>query len=177
MAHDRQGPGAHEGAPGAITFTVRYTKDHCLAAAWRYWQRRLGFRYALELAIGCGLLVLATQGPYRWIEVALMIAVGAFALVGAGVFFIHWYRARAGLALLDPPTSTWTLTEDAISQRSSLGESAIAWSGLLGVWRFDDLWILVWGKDVYSTIPLAQLPRDARQMIERRARETGAVVR
>jgi hypothetical protein len=160
-----------------IVFTVRYTREHCLAAAWRYWQRRLGFRYALELAIGAGLLVLATQGPYRWLEVALMIAVGLFALVGAAYFLIHWLRALQGLAALDPPESTWTLTEDAIAQKSSLGESAIAWPSLLGVWRFPDLWILVWGKDVYSTIPAANLPRDARALIERRARETGAVVK
>lgn len=174
MAEERAGAG---GGPAPIVFTVRYTKEHCLAAAWRYWQRRLGFRYALELAIGSGLLALATQGPYRWIEIALMIAVGVFALVGAAYFFIHWIRARQGLAALDPPESTWTLTEEAIGQRSSLGESAIAWPSLLGVWRFPDLWILVWGKDVYSTIPTAHLPRDARALIERRARETGAVVK
>jgi hypothetical protein len=174
MAEERAGAG---GGPEAIVFTVRYSKDHCLAAAWRYWQRRLGYRYALELAIGTGLLVLATQGPYRWLEIALMIAVGVFALVGAAYFFIHWLRALQGLASLNPPVSTWTLTEEFIGQRSSLGESALAWPGLLGVWRFPDLWILVWGKDVYSSIPAAQLPREARAMIERRARETGAVVK
>jgi hypothetical protein len=166
-----------EFAPGAVTFTVRYTKEHCLATAWRYWQKRLGYRYALELAIGCGLLVLATQGPYRWIEVALMIAVGAFAVLGAALFFIHWYRALAGLSALDPPTSTWILTEEGIVQRSSLGESAIAWERLPEVWRFDDLWLLIWGRDVYSTIPAAHLPRDARQMIERKVKAAGGVLR
>jgi hypothetical protein len=160
-----------------IVFTVRYSREHCLATAWRYWQRRLGYRYALELAIGTGLLVLATQGPYRWLEIAIMVAVGLFALLGAAIFFIHWLRARQGLAALDPPQSTWTLTEEAIAQKSNLGESAIGWESLLGVWRFDDLWILVWGKDIYSTIPTAQLPREARAMIERRAKETGAVVK
>jgi hypothetical protein len=170
-------PAGEAGGAQPIVFTVRYTKEHCLASAWRFWQRRLGYRYALELAIGGGLLVLATQGPYRWLEIALMIAVGVFAVLGAAHFFIHWLRALQGLAALNPPESTWTLTEERIAQRSSLGESAITWPGLLGVWRFDDLWILVWGKDVYSTIPTSQLPRDARQMIERRARETGAVVK
>ena len=160
-----------------VVFTVRYTKAHCLASAWRFWQRRLGYRYALELLIGAGLIVLATQGPYRWLEIALMVAVGVFAFLGAAIFLVHWLRARQGLAALDPPETTWTLTEEAIAQRSSLGESAIAWAGLLGVWRFDDLWILVWGKDVYSTIPTAQFPREARQLVERRARETGAVVK
>lgn len=160
-----------------VVFTVRYTREHCLATAWRYWQRRLGYRYALELAIGSGLLVLATQGPYRWLEIALMVAVGVFAVLGAAIFFIHWLRALDGLKVLDPPVSTWTLTEEFIAQKSSLGESAIAWPSLLGVWRFPDLWILVWGRDVYSAIPTAQLPRDARAMIERRAKETGAVVK
>ena len=148
-----------------VVFTVRYTKEHCLATAWRYWQKRLGYRYALELAIGTGLLVLATQGPYRWIEVALMVAVGIFAVLGAG------------LAALTPPTSTWTLTEDGIIQASSLGESAIAWERLPEVWRFPELWLLIWGRDVYSTIPVAQMPREARQMIERRVKETGGVLR
>jgi hypothetical protein len=162
---------------GAVTFTVRYTKDHCLATAWRYWQRRLGYRYALELVIGTGLLVLATQGPYRWLEIALMVAVGVFAVLGAAIFFIHWIRALDGLKALEPPQSTWTLTEEAIAQESSLGKSAIGWDALLEVWRFSDLWILVWGKDVYSTIPVAQLPRDARGLIERRTKETGGRLR
>jgi hypothetical protein len=160
-----------------IVFTVRYTREHCLASAWRFWQRRLGYRYALELAIGSGLLVLATQGPYRWIEIALMIAVGIFAFVGAAIFFIHWRRAVAGLEVLNPPESTWTLTEETVAQESSLGESAIGWPSLYEVWRFDDLWILMWGKDVYSTIPIGQLPRAARALIERRVKETGGRVR
>ena len=166
-------------APGAaaVTFTVRYSRDHCLATAWRYWQRRLGRRYALELAIGTGLLVLATQGPYRWLEVALMVAVGVFAVLGAAIFFIHWRRALQGLRALAPPESTWSLTEDAIAQASSLGESAIAWTALREVWRFGDLWLLIWGRDLYSTIPLAQLPPAARAMIERRVKETGGKLR
>jgi hypothetical protein len=127
--------------------------------------------------IGAGLLVLSTQGPYRWIEVALMVAVGVFAFLGAAIFFLHWRRAVAGLAILDPPESTWILTEEAVAQRSSLGESAIAWEALLEVWRFDNLWLLVWGKDVYSTIPIGQLPRAAREMIERRVKETGGRLR
>ena len=65
-----------------VVYTVRYTKEHCLASAWRFWQRRVGYRYALELVIGVGLLMLATQGPYRWLEIALMVAVGIFVPAG-----------------------------------------------------------------------------------------------
>jgi len=161
----------------AVTFTVRYTRDHCLASAWRYWQKRLGYRYALELAIGLGLLALATRGPYRWLEIALMVAVGIFALLGAAIFFLHWLRALQGLRALSPPESTWTLTEEAIAQKSNLGESAIAWQALREVWRFENLWLLVWGRDLYSTIPIGQLPPAARKMIERRVKETGGRLR
>ncbi|HRE13241.1 MAG TPA: YcxB family protein [Usitatibacteraceae bacterium] len=164
-------------ADDAIVFTVRYDRRQCLVTAWRYWQRRLGMRYALELAIGSGLIVLATQGPYRWIEVALMIAVGVFALLGAGLFLIHWRRAVWGLEALDPPESTWVLTEETVSQRSSLGESAIGWAGVQELWRFPDTWILIWGRDVYSTIPVAQFPLQARQFTERRIRESGGRIR
>jgi hypothetical protein len=160
-----------------VVFTVRYSRGHCLATAWRYWQRRLGYRYALELAIGCGLLVLATQGPYRWLEIALMVAVGIFAFLGAAIFFLHWYRGLEGLKALSPPQSTWTLTEDYVGQKSSLGETAIAWERLPEVWRFPDLWLLIWGRDVFSTIPADQLPREAQRLIERRVRETGGVLR
>jgi len=160
-----------------VVFTVRYTREDCLATAWRYWQRRLGYRYALELLIGAGMLVLATQGPYRWLEIAMMIAVGVFALLGASHFFLHWQRALLGLRALDPPQSTWTLTEEAIAQKSNLGESAIAWNRLYEVWRYDNLWLLIWGKDVYSTIPIGQLPRAARALIERRVKQTGGRLR
>lgn len=163
-------------AEAPLVFTVRYTDAHCLASAWRYWQRRLGKRYALELAIGAGLYVLARQGPYRWIEVALLLVVGVFALVGAGVFLLHWQRARLGLRALDPPQSTWTLTEEAIAQRSSLGESAIPWSAVQQVWQFPDLWLLIWGRDVYSTLPTDQLPVEARELIRRRVRDAGGRV-
>lgn len=163
-------------AEGLVVFTVRYTEGHCLASAWRYWQRRLGKRYALELAIGAGLYVLARQGPYRWVEVALLIVVGVFALVGAGVFLLHWQRARLGLKALDPPQSTWLLTESSIAQRSNLGESAIAWSAVQQLWQFPDLWLLIWGRDVYSTLPTDQLPAEARDYIRRHVQEAGGKV-
>lgn len=164
-------------ADDAIVFTVRYDRRLCLVTAWRYWQRRLGTRYALELAIGSGLIVLAAQGPYRWIEVALWIAVGVFAVLGAGLFVIHWRRAVWGLEILDPPESTWVLSPETISQRSSLGESAIGWNGVMELWRFPEVWIFIWGRDVYSTIPVAQFPLEARQFAERRVRDTGGRVR
>lgn len=134
-------------------------------------------RYALELAVGAGLYALARQGPYRWIEVALLVVVGAFALVGAGVFLLHWQRARVGLKALTPPESTWILSEDMVAQRSNLGESAIPWGSVQELWQFPDLWLLIWGRDVYSTLPVEQLPYDARDMIRRRVRESGGRLR
>jgi hypothetical protein len=107
----------------------------------------------------------------------MIVAVGAFGLAGASVFFVHWARARHGLAALDPPESTWILTEDTVGQESSLGKSAIPWDGLGAVWRFDDLWLLIWGRDVYSAIPTSQLPAEARVFIVRRVRDTGGVVK
>jgi hypothetical protein len=160
-----------------IVFTVRYTREACWISALRYWQRRLGMRYAIELVIGVGLIVLATQGPYRWLEIAITVAVSIFALLGAGLLVIHWRRALAGLAVLRPPESTWILTEEAVGQRSSLGESAIAWTSLAELWKFEDVWLLIWGRDVYSTIPIAQFPRQARQFVERRVRESGGKIR
>jgi hypothetical protein len=160
-----------------VVFRVRYSRDLCLTSAWRYWQRRLGKRYFLELIIGSGLYVLAVQGPYRWIEVLLMVAVGIFAFLGASIFFVHWYRALQGLASLDPPESTWTLSDDFVAQKSSLGESAIAWQAVREVWRFPDVWLLIWAPDTFSTLPVAQLPRLAREMIERRVAAAGGRVR
>lgn len=160
-----------------IVFTVRYTRRSCWISALRYWQRRLGTRYAIELVIGIGLIVLATQGPYRWLEIAITIAVSIFGLLGAGLLLIHWRRAVAGLEALSPPESTWILTEASVGQKSSLGETAIAWTSLAELWKFEDVWLLIWGRDVYSTIPVAQFPRQARQFVERRVRESGGRVR
>ena len=163
--------------PEPIVFRVRYNKDLCLTSAWRYWQRRLGKRYFLELVIGSGLYVLAAQGPYRWIEITLMVVVGIFAFLGAFIFFVHWYRALQGFAALDPPESTWTLSEEFVAQKSSLGESAIAWQSVRELWRFSDVWLLIWAPDTFSTLPVAQLSRAAREMIERRVKATGGRIR
>ncbi len=160
-----------------IVFTVRYDRRSCWISALRYCQRRLGWRYAIELVIGAGLIGLATQGPYRWLEIALWIAVSIFALLGAFTLLLHWRRALAGLAVLQPPESTWRLTEESIGQESSLGATAIAWESLGGLWKFEDVWLLIWGRDVYSTIPVAQFPRQARQFVERKVRESGGVIR
>jgi hypothetical protein len=159
-----------------IVFTVRYTRGSCFRSALRYCQRRLGWRFAIELLIGIGLIALATQGPYRWLEIALWVVVSIFALLGAGTFLVHWLRALAGLKALSPPQSTWRLTEASIGQESNLGETAIAWDALAGLWKFDDVWLLIWGRDVYSTIPVAQFPREARQFMERKVRDTGGVI-
>ena len=157
-----------------IVFTVRYTRESCWISALRYWQRRLGTRYAIEVVIGVGLIALATQGPYRWLEIALWVVVSFFVVLGAAILVIHWRRALAGLAMLDPPESTWRLTDETIGEKSSLGESAIRWEGLVELWKFDDVWLLIWGRDVYSTIPVNQFPLVARHFVELKLKETGA---
>jgi hypothetical protein len=160
-----------------IVFTVRYSRETCWTSALRYWQRRLGTRYAIEVVIGVGLIALATQGPYRWLEIALWIAVSVFIVLGAAILLIHWRRALQGLAALSPPESTWILSEETIGQRSSLGESAIAWTALAELWKFEDVWLLIWGRDVYSAIPVAQFPRHARQFVERKLKAAGTKIR
>ena len=93
---------------------------------------------------------------------ALVIAI-AFVVV------MYFARLRAAEGFFDKsnePTVAITFSDTGVETLSDIGSSKLNWSVFEEILKFPDVWLLVYAKSGYITLPLAQLSSDCRKFID-----------
>lgn len=158
----------------AVAFTARYSEPLVRAAVTRFWLRSLGWRFALTL-LGLGLLLSyrVAVGDRSW-WVGVLGAVVCFSLLLGGLgWFGQRRRALEAFRDLENGEATFTLSEDRLAVRSSRASAELPWSTIREVWRYPDLWLLVYSPNSFSTLPLGGVPPEALAELEKRVRKAG----
>lgn len=152
----------------AHVVTITYDRSLVLHALNCFMVRRLGKSF-----FGAFLLV-ATVMSYEvftnsWSPLLkyLCIAVG---VVFAGLSFLYVVRLRAAegfFAKVTNPTVTLTFTTEGVHTRSEIGTSELKWGVFDELLKFTDVWLLVYMKSGYMTLPVAQMTHECMQFIEK----------
>lgn len=151
----------------AHSVTIRYDRPLVRRALNRYFVRRLGKPFFVVLALLGVYLVYALlsnswEGTLTYLSIPLI-------LVSAFMGMAYYARLRASEAFFDKanePTVELTFSESGVETQSDLGTSELKWSVFDGVMKFSDIWLLVYARSGYMTLPVDQLSPECRQFIE-----------
>ena len=144
--------------------------------AWFFKGRRMGL-----LALACLLLVVSmllglSRGHFGTMSVISATVLTFAILVFGAAYFVGLRRALAKREAIVDGRASYTLTEETIEAKSSLGSMALAWPAITEVRRNHDLILLGFRGTAYSTIPSAQIPDEALAFLVERARANGAKI-
>lgn len=147
--------------------TIKYDRPLVRRALNRFMVRRLGKLFFLVLlAIIFSLLFSFFSGSWAWPLTYVVIALAAGL---AFLLFVYFARLRAAEGFFDKTdnhTVTFRFTTEGVRTESDLGSTDLKWQVFEEILKFHDIWLLIYAKSGYMTLPLDQLTPDCSQFIE-----------
>ncbi|MEZ5429485.1 MAG: hypothetical protein R2747_24790 [Pyrinomonadaceae bacterium] len=154
------------------TVTITYDRALIRRALNRFMIRRLGKSFFVLVPVLSLLLIWSFfYEGWNWFSILLTIVLGA---VAAFLGFVYFARLRASEGFFDKadePTVTFTFSETGVRTDSDLGSSDLKWTVFEEILKFEEVWLLVYAKSGYMTLPVGQITSDCLQFIERQVQE------
>jgi hypothetical protein len=116
------------------------------------------------------------DGDRSWlagvIEAIVVIAFG----VMVSSYFVHLRRGLSRLQRMKTPEAVLALGADTFKVISDVGSSEIKWSLVKRVWRFKNVWLLMFTGSEFMTLPTERLSEQSKTFITERAKANGAKI-
>lgn len=168
--------------PGSITAmpheaTLIYSKTLLQEAVFGFWWRSVGISFFIALLIaGLGLGVLVWQGMASWL-IAVLGAVLALGIAfPAVVYVVHYRNSLRKFRQLETPRASFRADESSFTMSSDIGTTTLQWSAVKELWRFQNVWLLLYSKSQFTTLPLACLSAATQAYIVQCIRTAGGKV-
>lgn len=148
--------------------TIKYDRKLVRRALNRYMFRRLGTPFFVTVAAAIAVFAATfLSGAWTW----LLTAIGLVLLSAlAFLLFVYIARLRAAEGFFDKanePTVTFQFTDNGVQTVSDLGMTDLKWQVFEEILKFPDVWLLVYAKNGYMTLPVDQLEPACLQYIEK----------
>ncbi len=161
-----------------VEIRQRFTRETGLQAANLFCRRYIGYVGFIACAVvlqSAGYLWYS--GTRNWMPVTFVAVVALYAAMTVALWLTYRRRSVTTFAAMSDPTVTYRITDATIRATSVLGHSEIPWSGLLAIWRFPTVWLLLVRKDQYVTFPLPGVQPEVLAFIATQVRAHGGRIR
>jgi hypothetical protein len=157
--------------------TLLYSKALLRQAVFAFWRRSVGLGFILMLvALAASLGVLVALGAASWLIGTLAAVVVIAAALAAALYVVHYRNSLRKFREMDKPRATFRADESSFTMSSDIGTTTLQWSAVKELWQFPSVWLLLYSKAQFSTLPLACLSPETQAYIVQRVRESGGKV-
>ncbi|MEP6944784.1 MAG: YcxB family protein [Acidobacteriota bacterium] len=129
--------------------------------------RRLGISFFIALLVAVLLPLLSyISGFWSIVLTVVTLTLGA-AL--AFLIFVYYARLRAAEGFFDKanePSVTFNFSDEGVITDSDIGSTNLKWAAFDEILKFSDVWLLLYAKSGYMTLPLNQITPECCQFIE-----------
>lgn len=157
--------------------TLVYSESLLRTAVWAYWRRSVGLGFGVAMAlVAISLVVLLAQGERSWV-VGVFATVLLFGVAAAVVLYVvHLRNALRVFRAMGRPEATFHAEADTFTVRSGAGAATLPWSAVEEVWPLPEVWLLLYSKAQFSTLPTACLSPEMQAFVVERVRAAGGRV-
>jgi hypothetical protein len=157
--------------------TLIYSESLLREAVFGFWRRSIGMGFILMLvALAVVLGVLVALGAPVWIIVTLAVLLVLAAAVAVALYIGYYRNSLRKFRTMSTPRATFRADESSFTMTSDAGTTTLQWSAVKELWQFPSVWLLLYSKTQFSTLPLACLPPDIQAFVQERVREAGGKV-
>ena len=157
--------------------TLIYSESLLRQAVFAFWRRSVGLGFILMLiTLPATLGVLVALGAASWLIATLAAVVVIAAAVAVALYVVHYRNSLRKFRKMDKPRATFSADESSFTMSSDAGTTTLQWSAVKELWQFPSVWLLLYSKTQFSTLPLACLPPETQAFVLQRVREAGGKV-
>jgi hypothetical protein len=160
------------------TYTLHYSEQLIRQAVRCFWRRTVGWTYFAALAgLAIILAVLFHGGTRPWWLGSLITGCIVAALMPLTIYVVHYRNSMQSFRRLKSPQGVLEAGENRFRITSDYGAIELPWGAIVEVWRFPELWLLLFSPAQFCTLPLADLDTEGREFILDRLRASGAKIK
>jgi riboflavin transporter FmnP len=157
--------------------TLRYTERLVAQAVRAFWRKTIGLGLMFAVPLMVAFLVwLLVGGDRSWV-VGLTAAV---ILLGIGmpvaVYVVHYRNSMGKFREMAQPVAEFVADDDMVTLSSDRGTTSLKWNAVTEVWRFESLWLLLFSKSQFVTLPLQDVPAPMQAFILDRVKASGGKI-
>lgn len=161
-------------SPREYRIVVHYDHRIIRTALNNYFMRRLG-RTTFWAVGGVAMLASIQVVVAGWNPVSMLL-IGCLAIIMGVMGWGYLLRLRQSetfLSKMSEPTVTFAFTDEGLRTQSELGASLLKWETFDEVLCFRSVWLLVYAKSGYLTLPTETLTAEVRDLIRSKLRREG----
>ena len=159
-------------------FNITFNEEHARYAVPKFFQRYVGIGVPVAFALLAAALVqMFMTRRTDWLFGALLVVL----VMGAGLFVVAYFmRLNHAIGLLrkmGSPIVSYELTDERMKASSSLGTTEVKWEMFKELWIFPRVWLLLFDKAGYLTLPSDQLSEDVKTFLKQRIATVGGKIK
>ena len=157
--------------------TLKYTEPMVERAVRLFWLRTVG--YGELVAVIVMIAVLAWRygaGDRSWIVGVLATFVFLSIVLPVTIYVVHYRNTLEKFRAMKEPVAEFTVDDDVLTLASDQGTATLKWSAVTEVWRFESLWLVLFSKSQFVTIPLEGLPESMQSFVVERVKASGGKI-
>jgi hypothetical protein len=116
------------------------------------------------------------NGDRTWVVGLLGAVVALGVLFPALVYVVHYRNSMSKFREMAEPVAEFIADDDAFTLTSDRGTTTLKWSSIREVWRYDLLWLLLFSRAQFVTVPLDGVSEQMRAFVLKRIRASGGKV-
>jgi Mn2+/Fe2+ NRAMP family transporter len=157
---------------------VTYDQSIINSAAKHFWMKSTSRHFLIGVAILAAAFALWFYGrSQNWLTATLIALSFIYLFIAIALFFVVRRRSMKIFREMESPTASWRFTQEGFSIHSDVGKSEFQWRILKKLWCFDDVWLLLYANQTYSTLPASKIPEETKAFIVQQVRLHGGEVR
>ncbi len=154
--------------------TLIYSEPLLRKAVFGFWRRSVGAGFIVVIVIFAILLAFrAVRGDTSWMVGVLGSVLAIAIAMAVAVYVVHYRNAIGKFREMGDPKATFCAEQSCFTVTSSIGTSTFRWSTIKEVWQFPEVWLLLFSKAQFVTLPIACLPPEMQSFIVQQVRSSG----
>jgi hypothetical protein len=158
-------------------FTIQFGEEHIKYACSKYYIRFLGIKFLIAclLVTGCSIFLILSGKVDFPAGIFLAVPVIVLGIIAAAYFQNRNYRLsqlrKTGKSV------SYEFSEDFFKTKSGMGSMEVKWNSFKSLWIFQKVWLLVFDKNGYLTLPSDQISNEVKEFLKQKIISVGGKIK
>lgn len=157
--------------------TLVYSEALLRQAVFAFWRRSIGTGFwGVWVAAALAVMALWLGGSESWPLVMVCNVLIAAVVLAAAVYWVQWRGAVRKLRGMGRAEAVFRAGADGFTMESGLGSTTLPWTAVEALWCFPQVWLLMFSRSQFSTLPVANLSPALQAFLRERVHSHGGHV-
>lgn len=158
-------------------FTIQFTEAHIKYACRKFFVRYVGIGFSVVCLLMVIALVQRAASGHMDILTGCCLAI---VVMGVGLFLSAYIQRRSYLLSQLRKTGSlvsYELSDEFFKAKSKMGSMELKWEAFKGLWIFPKVWLLLFDKAGFLTLPVDQVSSEVQEFVKRKVISVGGKVK